>query len=104
MKISFLLQGIMKNGPVTLTVTASASSVTMRAGVRKTQEEAGDSSEQASVSSSRGDHNKHSHIFYIHIYILLSIFLENHYKIFHAFIRKIMMELSCLDPVLQCFE
>lgn len=48
-KISFLLQGIMKSGPVTLTVTASASSVTMRAGVRKTQEVAGDSSEQASV-------------------------------------------------------
>ena len=48
-KTSSLLQGIMKSGPVTLIVTASASSVTMRAGVRKTQEVAGDSSEQASV-------------------------------------------------------
>ena len=49
MRVSFLLQGIMKSGPVTLTVTASASSAIRRAGVRKTQEVAGDLSEQASV-------------------------------------------------------
>ena len=66
-RVSFLLQGIMKSGPVTLTVTASASSATRRVGVRKTQEVAEDSLEQVSVSSSRGDHNNQTYFTYTRI-------------------------------------